>query len=263
MSDLYDGCTIPPEIYDVGCAWDPSPEIERLLFVCRQAGFQPRTALELGCGTARLLPALRERGVEPVGLELSPAMCALARVRTGAEIVHGNMADFQLHRDFHLIFTSANTVRHLADDAAVAGLWRCVAQHLAPGGVFAADLELGIAHEASRAHRPAVWTVARGEQLVRAAWCVVRPPEPHTRRSGIAWSFEVRGVGPPQTWIDRFELRAYDAPEFVRSACAGGRLTLLGLYELRDPYLFERLPEQAAGRVLAAFQRPAQARSPQ
>lgn len=253
MSDAYDGCTIPPEVYDVGCGWDARPEIERLLFVCREAGVQPLTALELGCGTGRLLPVLRERGVEAVGLELSPAMCAVARGRSGAEIVRGDMADFQLGRMFDLIFTSANTVRHLTDDAAVAGLWRCVARHLAAGGVFVADLELGIADEAARADRPAVWTVARGEQVVRAAWCVERAPKPETRRTGIAWTFERRGGGPRASWVERFELRAWEAPEFVQSACAGGRLALLGLYELRDPYLFERSPERAAGRMLAAF----------
>ena len=70
------GTQIPPEVYDIAFGWGPEPEIERLLWACRSAGFQPDSALELGCGTGRLLRALRARGTDVAGLDLSLAMVA-------------------------------------------------------------------------------------------------------------------------------------------------------------------------------------------
>ena len=46
--------------------------------------------LDVGCGTGRHLPRIRERGGEPVGLDLSPSLLAEA-ARTGVPLVRGDM----------------------------------------------------------------------------------------------------------------------------------------------------------------------------
>lgn len=46
--------------------------------------------LDVGCGTGRHLPGIRERGGEPVGLDLSPSLLEEA-ARTGVPLVRGDM----------------------------------------------------------------------------------------------------------------------------------------------------------------------------
>lgn len=255
-------CAIPPHIYEIAFGWDPRPEIERLLLLCREANVAVRSALELGCGTGRLLAELRSRVESVVGLELSEPMAALAR-RSGVEIVRGDMCDFALRdpadasrpRRFDLIYTSANTVRHVLSNAAVIRFWGCVARHLRPGGAFFADLELGLADQAAKVGRPASWVMARGATLVHATWRVVRAPNPTTGCCEIEWMFEARGHS-PGFWRQRFPLRCYDAPEFISLAEQAGGLRFAGLYELRDPYLLERPPDRFEGRGLVLLRRP-------
>jgi SAM-dependent methyltransferase len=251
----YHGCAIPPELYDIAFGWDPQPEVNRLVFLARQAGLAPRSALELGCGTGRLLPCLRQTVPDVIGLELSPAMADFARSRGGATVLVGDMSSFALGRTFDLIFASANTLRHVHTPDAIASMWRCITDHLSPGGLFVADLELGFAAEAEKVGRPARWTLSRGDVLVHVSWEVVEPPARETRCCTVEWVFESRRGEPTGTWRERFTLRTYDAQELVELATADGRLRPAGMYELRDPYLIETPPEKAVGRMLVALQR--------
>ena len=255
------GTGIPPEVYDIAFGWDAGPEIERLLFCCREAGVEPESALELGCGTGRLLRALRKRVPEAAGLDLNPDMVEYARSRITDQaaspdaVVLAEMSAFSLERTFDLVYASANTIRYVTGPNAVDGLWRCVAKHLRPGGVFVADLELGFAAEAEKLNQPASWTISRGQTLVHASWTVVSPPSPTTRCCQVEWVFDVKQGEPQGCWRGTFPLRTYDAEEFLRLATAEGFLSTHGLYMQRDPYVFEIPPEKTVGRVLAVLQR--------
>ena len=248
------GYGFPPDVYEIACGWDPRPEIERLLFLARQAGVQPQSALELGCGTGRLLRTLRQTVPDVCGIELSPAMARWGRASGVGEILDGDMSDFALGRRFDLIFTSANTIRHVLTDDAIASMWRCIGEHLSPGGVFVADIELGLAAEAEKAGKPVTWTSSSGPNEVRATWLVVEPPSPRTRCCQVTYTLEARGPEVNGTWEERFELRTYDAQELLASASHHGGLEPRGLYELRDPHLIETPVEKAAGRFLAVLQ---------
>jgi SAM-dependent methyltransferase len=260
----YEGCSIPPDIYDIAFAWDPRPEVERLLFLAGECGVAPRSALELGCGTARLFPSLAERVGDLAGIELNPEMAALAEQRLHipplegrCNITRGDMSSFSLGRQFDLIYTTANTIRHVLTLSAIQSMWRCVAAHLQPAGVFIADLEFGVAAEAAKVDKPATWYMARGDRLVHVAWTVTRPPDAATRVCGIEWIFEQRDGGPPGTWRQSFDLRTYDADEFLAFATAGGRLSSRGVFEIREPYVLPVTPDRAVGRHLAVLQRDA------
>jgi SAM-dependent methyltransferase len=249
------GYSIPAEMYDIAVGWDPQPEIQRLLLLARQAGVAPGSALELGCGTGRLLRALRREVPELCGIELSRSMAALARARDAGAILVGDMSDFALGRRFDLIFSSANTIRHVLTDDAIGRMWRCIEEHLEPGGVFIADLELGFGAEAGKVGRPATWMISRGEVTVHASWLVVEPPSAQTRCCTIEYTLEAREGMSPGRWQERFRLRTYDACEFLELASRSGGLEPRGLYEVRDPYLFETPAEKALGRFLAVLQR--------
>lgn len=52
-------------------------------------GPAPGRVLEIGCGTGSYLIALRQRGIDAVGIDLSPRMCEVARARLAAAGVGG------------------------------------------------------------------------------------------------------------------------------------------------------------------------------
>lgn len=247
------GYAVPPDVYDLAVGWDPQPEIDRLLLLARQFGVEPRSVLELGCGTGRLLKSLRASVLDVWGIELSPTLARFARDRGAGEIVVGDMTDFALDRAFDLIFTSANTIRHALSDTAIARMWRCIHEHLVSNGVSIADLELGFDAEAEKVGRPVGWEIVRGNECVKATWLVTEPPPPKTRCCKVEYTFESRGDESSNRWQERFELRTYDAPEFLKAASTHGRLKPIGIYERRDPHLIETPAERAVGRHLVVL----------
>lgn len=249
----YAGCAIPPIVHSVGFGWDPRPEVNRLLHLAREAGVDARNVLELGCGTGRLLECLGESLDEVAALDLSPAAVEFARTRSRAAISVGDMSDFALGRRFDLIFTSANTIRHVCGERAIGRMWGCIGDHLSPGGVFIADLELGIADEAERLNKPAIWEIARESMQVRVSWEVIGPPSAAVPLTTIRWTFESRGGDREGLWSEVYQLRAYDALQFVAAAERWAELQCCGVYEPRDPYLIEIPVEKAVGRTIVVL----------
>lgn len=87
-----------------------------LEFYLELAKVAPGPALELGCGTGRLVIPLAREGIDITGLDLSAPMLAhanraLARepleTRTRAAFVEGDMTRFHLGREFGLIFIAS------------------------------------------------------------------------------------------------------------------------------------------------------------
>lgn len=250
----YHGCNIPPEIYEIAFGWDPAPEVHRLLFIARSLAVPISSALELGCGTGRLLADVRRQGVEVMGLELSPSMAQRASHRSAVPVHIGDMSEFSLDRRFDLIYASANTIRHVVETVKLARMWRSIHRHLNPGGLLIVDLELGQRHQAEKIGKPDHWTISRDERTVHVIWSVtdVNLAESRTR---IRWTFELRDRQGRREWSEEFDLRTDDGPAFVAQALEAG-LSFAEMYEIRDPYLIPTAPERAAGRMLAAFRRP-------
>jgi SAM-dependent methyltransferase len=99
MTGLYDRRAL---LYDVAVDWDVDDEIDWLLEQLEPSG---APVLEPGCGSGRMLVALARRGVESVGIDLSPAMVALARSRLTAfpgshSVLQADMTAFDLGHQF-------------------------------------------------------------------------------------------------------------------------------------------------------------------
>src|SRR5713101_2949558 len=98
--------------------------------------------LELGCGTGRVLVSLAEGCGYIHGLDLSEAMVAVCRRKlqaagiatTKARVEVQDITNFALHQRFDLIIAPYRVLQNLETDAAVTGLFRCIRQHLTPGG---------------------------------------------------------------------------------------------------------------------------------
>src|SRR5437867_2745352 len=98
--------------------------------------------LELGCGTGRVLVSLAEECGYIHGLDLSEAMVAVCRRKlqaagiaaTKASVEVQDITNFVLDQRFDLLIAPYRVLQNLETDAAVTGLFRCIRQHLMPGG---------------------------------------------------------------------------------------------------------------------------------
>ncbi len=94
----------------------------------------PGKALEVGCGSGRLLFPLFEKGYDISGIDLSPDMLAMAREKAEGKNINlheGNIDTFQLKETFSAIAVPAFTLQ-LSEDPMLA--LRNLREHLTPGG---------------------------------------------------------------------------------------------------------------------------------
>ena len=100
------------------------------------------TALELGCGTGRVLAELARGRCPVVGLDSSQAMLDRLRSKleqdketaTYAELIQGDMRNFQLGRRFQLIYSPFREFMHLMNPADQLACLNCCYHHLENDG---------------------------------------------------------------------------------------------------------------------------------
>jgi len=92
--------------------------------------------LDVACGTGRHIAELASRfSVE--GLDLSPEMLEIARRRNpGARFHLGDMAQFSLERRFDVVTCLFSSIGYARTVPRLNAAVRCMAEHLAPGGVL-------------------------------------------------------------------------------------------------------------------------------
>jgi SAM-dependent methyltransferase len=134
-----------PELYDQLPLYNSRRDVGFYVDLCRQAG----EALELGCGTGRVLIPAAQAGCVITGLDNSKQM--LARCRAKVEALPGEVREritlfkagitgFQLARSFKLVITPFRPVQHLTTVNEQLAFFRSVHRHLEPGGQFVFDV---------------------------------------------------------------------------------------------------------------------------
>ncbi len=137
-----------PQYYDLAFRSETKSEVAFIEAACRRFGVQPtRRMLELACGTGRLLRTLAAKGYELTGIDLSEAALKYLSDRLKArglkaELIHGDMARFQLARPVDAAFCTLNSFRHLLTEEQAVSHLKCVAEHLVPGGIYILGLHL-------------------------------------------------------------------------------------------------------------------------
>lgn len=138
-SDCWDEATA--QRYDVACADMFAPDVlaPAVEFLATRAG--EGRALEFAIGTGRVGIALRESGVDVVGVELSqPMVDVLHRKEPDLPVVVGDMATTRVEGEFSLVYLVFNTIANLRTQAEQVECFRNAARHLAPGGRFVIEL---------------------------------------------------------------------------------------------------------------------------
>jgi SAM-dependent methyltransferase len=112
------------------------------------AAEQAGPVLELGCGTGRLLQPLAAIGQQVVGIDISPALLALARTKLEqhqlsgqVELREADLRDFQLDgQRFAFAFCTSNTLMHLTSPTDQLAALHNVHRHLDRDGLLFIDL---------------------------------------------------------------------------------------------------------------------------
>jgi len=103
--------------------------------------------LEVGCGTGRVLIPLAESGADVVGIDVSPAMLAIARDKLIAagvdgrvELIRADALSLRLGRRFPLALVALNSFGHFSEPGEPERALDRLSEHLLPGGLLALDL---------------------------------------------------------------------------------------------------------------------------
>ncbi len=103
-------------------------------------------ALELACGTLRVLLPVAEAGVRVTGIDESPYMLEIAQkkldaappeIRARVSVQQGDMRAFEAGKKFDFIYIPFNTFGILTTLPDQLAALACIKKHLKPGGAFA------------------------------------------------------------------------------------------------------------------------------
>ena len=102
----------------------------------------PRAAslLDVACGTGEHLRAFQADFAHVAGLELSPQMCEVARVKLpGVEVYEADMRAFALDRRYDAVCCLFSSIGYMSSAAELDAAIGCMANHLVPGGALVVD----------------------------------------------------------------------------------------------------------------------------
>ena len=123
--------------------WNYYPEIfgEQLLIWLKQNGIQPKTAMDLACGTGVLCRILQDSGMAAAGMDFSSGMIDIARENNpDIPFEVADMITYRPEKHFDLVTCTGDAVNHIPDLADVAKIFDNVYAYLAPGGHFVFDI---------------------------------------------------------------------------------------------------------------------------
>jgi len=125
------------QFYDVAVSDWPG-EIDFYRALANDVKDQGGSILEVGCGTGRVTLQLAQVGVPIVGMDLSPAMLAVARQKSlglaNVRWVEGDMQSFELGERFDLVLIPGHSFQFMLTPADQVACLTCISRHLTTNG---------------------------------------------------------------------------------------------------------------------------------
>jgi SAM-dependent methyltransferase len=136
-----------PALYDELLA-DSSLATDLVALAAHQ-GIGAQTALDLGCGTGRLLAELRDHGLTGTGVDVQPDLIAWARdARPGLRLEVGDLRTIRLGTTFDLVVCVGNTLSYLHTEAELAAAFDTIAAHSHSGTLVGIATLTGVGRDA-------------------------------------------------------------------------------------------------------------------
>ena len=123
--------------------WNYYPEIfgQQLLQWLEEKKLNPKTALDLACGTGVLCETLHEHGMQVSGMDFSAGMIDIAKQGSGG--IHYDVADMITYRpekQFDLVTCTGDAINHIGQLSDVEKIFQNVHAYLSDGGYFVFDI---------------------------------------------------------------------------------------------------------------------------
>lgn len=127
-------------IYDAS-GQDPASDVRILFALLAARGIEPRSMLDVACGTGRHALAFQAAGIEEVtGVDRSEAMLRVARERApDVDLAEADFRTFDLGRTFDLVTCLFSSIGHVADRDELGQALGAMAGHVAPGGALVVE----------------------------------------------------------------------------------------------------------------------------
>jgi SAM-dependent methyltransferase len=115
----------------------------------QQFGKNPKSILELGCGTGKHAMLLAEKGYAVAGVDQSEEMLAQARERLKSllnnkiELKLGDVRNVRLNKQFDAVISLFHVMSYHITNADLCGAFETAKVHLKPGGIFIFDCWYG------------------------------------------------------------------------------------------------------------------------
>lgn len=144
MSSVQETWDVLAPVYDqLTAAHDHGAWAAQLEELALAAGLSGRRLLDVGCGTGCSAEAMRERGYDVTGVDVSPGMLALAAERLGADTpLHcHDMRELPRLGEFDVIWSISDSVNFVLDDAGLVDTFAGFRRNLAPDGLAVFDVD--------------------------------------------------------------------------------------------------------------------------
>jgi SAM-dependent methyltransferase len=157
-----------PALYDELLGDDPVAS--DLLTIVRQHGTDPRTVLDLGCGTGRLLAELDDHGMTGTGIDLQPSLIAWARLAHPRPLLSvGDLRTTRLGTTFDLVICVGNTLSYLHTEAELAAAFDTISTHSHRGTLVALATLTGTGRDA-HVHSESCTSLGAATVTTTSAW---------------------------------------------------------------------------------------------
>ena len=123
--------------------WNYYPEIfgEQLIKWLERKGLQPKTAMDLACGTGILCGILDKNGIKASGMDFSSGMIEIAKQNAPHLLFDvADMTTYRPDRQFDLVTCTGDAVNHIPQLSDVEKIFQNVYAYLSTGGYFVFDL---------------------------------------------------------------------------------------------------------------------------
>ena len=123
--------------------WNYYPEMfgEQLLQWLKIHSINPKTAMDLACGTGILCQILHKEGISASGMDFSSGMIDIAR--SSSPEIHYDVADMITYRpdkQFDLVTCTGDAINHIGNLSDVEKIFQNVFAYTTPGGYFIFDI---------------------------------------------------------------------------------------------------------------------------
>lgn len=140
------------EVYDELMGDMPYPEWIRFTTESWQRLGQPKTVVDLGCGTGSIAVPIARMGIDVIGIDLSADMLALAErkkaaaaqkdgSRTGSMLfLQQDMREWELAEPVECVISYCDSLNYLLEEADILAAFERTYEGLQPGGLFLFDM---------------------------------------------------------------------------------------------------------------------------